>query len=65
MFTLFVLTIPIFFLHNSQKCITFAPDLEKDLNQQLSPLNYNLLTYENEFIHIETANAGFSPAFVR
>ena len=35
MFTLFVLTILIFFLHNSQKCITFAPDLEKDKNRQL------------------------------
>ena len=29
MLTFIVLKIPIFFLHNSQKCITFASNLEK------------------------------------
>ena len=65
MFTLIVLKILIFFLHNSQKCCTFALEIQtKTKFSDLSPLNQKTY-YENEILHNETANAGFSPAFVR
>ena len=62
MFTFIVLKNSHFFLHNPQKCITFASNLEKTYKATfvIKPK----LNYETEFFHNEATNAGICPAFV-
>ena len=64
MFTFIVHKFLNFFLHNSQKCITFAPYL-KTLNTVTIAVKLKPQPYEFSFFYIQTASAGFCPAFVR